>query len=81
MNWSKSAFVYIEWVDSTATTGWQPVDTSGPDNIVSVGLLVTHDKENVVISTSRCSSGKYLDQLTIPRSCIKRIRGMKGGEK
>jgi len=66
--------VFMEWVDSTTTFGWHEPDKNGPSVITSVGILVYHDEKNVVISTSKGSSGCCIDQLTIPRSCIQKMQ-------
>ncbi len=70
-----SEIVFVEWMDSTTTFGWREPDADGPSVIVSVGILVHHDESSIVISTSRSSGGRYVDQLSIPLGCVRKISG------
>lgn len=69
--------VRVWWVDSTTTMGWCLEDVDGPTVIESVGQLVREDEESVVLSTSRSREGRYIDQLTIPRRCIRKMRKLR----
>ena len=69
--------VYVEWEDSCTVYGWRDPELDGPSKIKSVGHLVTKNNKFMVISTSQSESGRFVDQLTIPRSCIKKIKKVK----
>lgn len=64
--------MYLEWLDSAATRGWQPRDSSGLLPIRSLGWLVEDTKEYVTITTS-VSQERYMDQLTIPRRAVLKL--------
>lgn len=67
-----SPLVYVEWADSCSTMGWHPVPAGREtSHIVSVGLLVQEDEQQVVISTSQSEHGRYVDYLAIPRASIR----------
>jgi hypothetical protein len=70
----KHVAVSIEWMDSATTPGWQYPDNDGPAKIISVGLLVRQDKHSLTISTSVGQFGRYCEQLTIPRSVVKKLK-------
>jgi hypothetical protein len=70
----KQDIVMLTWLDSANTSGWHPEDESGPVTIKSIGLLVNETREFIVISTSKSDQGRYMDQLTIPRSVVKKIQ-------
>lgn len=67
--------IYVEWKDSAAYHGWHRLDTGGPALIKSIGILAHKDAAIIVLSTSFNPISKhYMDQLTIPRECITKIR-------
>ncbi len=74
-NLDLAEIVFVKWNDSFCSYGWNPPDQHGPSIIQSVGILVHHAKEFIVISTSRASAGNYCDQLTIPKKAIISIHG------
>lgn len=74
---SQSEIVFIEWIDSMRTEGWNKPEKDDALTIHSVGLLVGQDSKKVTISTSRCESGNYVDQLTIPKCSIVKMHGGK----
>lgn len=66
--------VMIEWKDSCSGSRWTSRDVrQHPDSIVSVGILVKEDAEEVEIIPN-LSHYDMLHQIAIPRGCIKRIR-------
>ena len=69
--------LYVEWVDSCTSRGWDNLDKSGPVLIRSVGIRVHRDANSLVLSTSKSGSGRYVDQITIPASAIKKVRRVK----
>ena len=66
--------LYVEWEDSCTTNGWRELDTSGPVTIKSIGWVIHRAKNFIVLATSESSSGRIIDQLTIPTSCITKTR-------
>jgi len=68
--------VQIKWEDSFTSPGWDNPQRDGRHYILSVGLLVHEGKHSVTISTSVSQRHRYMDQLTIPRSAIKKMRKM-----
>lgn len=69
--------VYVEWIDSATKPGWHDKDLSGPVVIHSVGIEVERNKEFIVLSTSYSQTGFYTSQISIPNSCIKKIKRVK----
>lgn len=72
---NQAEIVFVQWTDSVTTFGWQNKETDGAAVIDSVGILCHYDDKSVVISTSRSKAGRFLDQLTIPRSSILKMHG------
>jgi hypothetical protein len=70
----KHKAVKIVWVDSASSRGWLAPDTDGPATIHSCGYIVNEEKGFIVISTSISNYGHVMDQLAIPRVCIKAIK-------
>ena len=69
--------VHVWWNDSATDLGWRDKDISGPSIIESVGWLVHETADFIVLSTSNGSSGKWLDQISIPRSAIRKVARVK----
>jgi len=74
MNTEARKAIYVEWVDSATSPGWKEVDCGGPITIKSIGWLIHDDPRFIVIASSESSSDRILDQLSIPRDCIVKIR-------
>jgi hypothetical protein len=70
--------LYIEWWDSSRSPGWQDAHTGGPMLCKSIGIEVCRDKKWITISTSYNGGTQYCDQLTIPLSCVKKIKRLDG---
>ena len=71
--------VMIEWIDSCTITGWHRLNT-GMDcvsNCIAIGLMCHEDNKQIVITYAKSDSGHIAETLTIPKSCIKRIRYLK----
>jgi len=66
--------VYIEWEDSCSSRGWKSEDKDGPVLIKTLGWLAHDMPHCVVVTTSKSSAGNIMDPLTIPKSCIKKLR-------
>ncbi len=66
--------VRIDWVDSCSNYGWRPKEDGGVSMIHSVGLLVEEKSDCVMITTSRSEYGNCIDQLSIPKACIKKMK-------
>lgn len=63
-------YVYLEWIDSVSSGGWQKHEVRDM-SVTSVGILVAEDKTSITISTSvygRTSESP----LTIPKVAIKK---------
>jgi len=73
----KFPVVYVEWDDSESTYGWRAPETPKPAAIRSIGVLANKDKNGVIISTSKTEYGKYVNQLWIPRSAIRKMKNIK----
>jgi len=71
--------VLVEWEDSSSYSGWHRIhpDCDCVANCISVGVLCSEDKKQVVLALSKSDSGNYGDTMAIPKSCIKRIRYLK----
>ena len=69
--------VYVEWDDSESSYGWREPETEKPKAIKSFGILVDKNKNGVSISTSKTDYGKYVDQMWIPASAIRKFRKIK----
>jgi hypothetical protein len=65
--------VYIEWIDSATTPGWQKAEDATPQMCYSVGIEVRRSAEAIVLSKSYNGGTLFSDQLTIPIKAIKRI--------
>ncbi len=70
--------VLVEWVDSSGYAGWHKLgDNDVVSPCVSVGILVSEDDKQLVLSPSRSDCGNVLDTLAIPVCSIKRSRTLK----
>ena len=69
----------IEWEDSAGYSGWHQLDPwlDSISKCVTIGLLCKEDERQVVIALSKSNSGNFGDTISIPKSCIKRIRYLK----
>ena len=71
--------VLVEWVDSASCSGWHRLD-SGLDGVcacVSAGLLCSENEKQIVITYGKSDTGNIAETISIPRSCIKRMRQLK----
>ena len=71
-------FVIVDWVDSAVEHGWQSEEPiSEPLRCKSAGWLM-HDGDSCkVISAHISEAGGYIDPMTIPIGCIRKIRVVK----
>lgn len=70
----------MEWEDSAFLQGWMPKEEAkahSVSNCVSTGILLDDGKGKVTIVQSVSDKDHVGDGLTIPKSCIKRIRILK----
>jgi hypothetical protein len=74
---SRLKLTYVEWQDSCCSPGWDSPHGDEPLTIRSFGILVRKGKQSVTLSTSRSMNGRYMDQLTIPRSAIREMKRLK----
>jgi hypothetical protein len=71
----KLPVVYVEWDDSISRWGWRSPNSGDKAEIIrSVGILVSDLKHHVTLSASKAECGDFLDQVKIPRACIRRLR-------
>ena len=66
--------VYVEWIDSSTTSGWCAKDMDGPVLVRSVGFELHRTKDFILLSTSQSSGNRFMDQLAIPTCCVKKIK-------
>ena len=68
--------VIIEWEDSCSQSGWHPMDISyeGTSHCITLGLKVAETENFITVAPSRSGNIRVCDSLSIPKSCIKRIR-------
>ena len=68
--------VSVLWEDSATKSGWHSSDGSTEFTIgvvLSRGMVVAVDDDQLVLSTSVSDTGMVLDPVSIPWSCIKNI--------
>jgi hypothetical protein len=71
--------VLIEWEDSCSYGGWHLLSDE-TDNIsccITIGLLCKENDDSITIAPSRSENIRYSEAITIPRSCVTRIRYLK----
>ena len=72
--------VMVEWEDSAFINGWlsrQQAQDCDVSHCVSIGIVVRDDDNVVAISLGVSDNGNVCDGISIPKSCIKRIRELK----
>jgi len=68
----------VEWVDSASYRGWHRLgEYDCISNCISIGLLCQEDEKQIVLALSKSDSESLGDTISIPKSCIKRIRYLK----
>ncbi len=75
--------VLVEWVDSASCSGWHRLSLESDCicSCVAAGLLCHEDEKQGVITYSKSDSGNIAETISIPKSCIKRIRQLKVARK
>ncbi len=78
--------VEIEWEDSSAYEGWTKIEhvkSNKPARCITVGWLLSSNKECVVVASTRSmrKGGPCNGDMCIPRSAITSIKTLKRGEK
>jgi hypothetical protein len=73
----KLPVVYVEWDDSESIYGWRELEKNKPEKIRSVGILANKNNDGVTLSTSKTAYDKYVDQIWIPKSAIRKFRKVK----
>ena len=71
--------ILIEWEDSNVIHGWRPNDCSKDDiaHCRTVGIVKAEDKKKITIALGESDCGSVLETITIPKSCITSIKGVK----
>lgn len=67
-------YIYVEWVDSLATRGWQgsdfKADTKERMTCKSLGILYDENEDAICITSSVSHFGSPMDPLSIPKCAI-----------
>ena len=73
------ALVEVHWTDSYTMHGWRGDEQPDgePLECRSVGYLVKRSKKVVVVCQNVSEQGSTGDWMTIPASCIRRVRRLK----
>jgi len=72
--------VEVEWLDSATQMQWLPLThyldprRIGPLPCTSVGYLMRHDDEAVVVVQSLAENDSAADSISIPTACVQKIR-------
>lgn len=74
---TKPVVVYVEWEDSCTTYGWQKPEADETSMIRSVGIQVARTDKAITLSTSQSEGGRFVDQISIPMSCVRKFRRLK----
>ena len=75
----KFQLVQVTWIDSYSSVGWkgsQKAEAS-PLTCYTVGHLITSNRSGVVVAANSDEQGHTGDWMTIPRSCVKRVRRLR----
>jgi hypothetical protein len=77
---AKSRLVQVEWNDSNVMHGWRLGDCLTDDDLAhcrTFGLLMVDDDKKVVIAFGDSDCGSVMETVTIPKTCITRIRDLR----
>ncbi len=70
--------VLVEWLDPATYTGWtsaKKARTKKPGRVLSAGLLIGEDKENLLLALDSLDGGKEFNGVgVIPKSAVLRVR-------
>jgi hypothetical protein len=72
--------VEVDWIDSGERSGWGSAQThrgSGPIQCRTAGYLLKRDKQTIVIVLNTNAEGQVGESITIPASCVKKVRRLK----
>lgn len=74
MDWKNLTVEYIEWWDSEANSGWEPLKDADKQEVVqSVGYVMSEGKGFLTLALNISPSVQEVNcQITIPKVCIKR---------
>ena len=72
--------VEVRWVDACSNSGWQ--GEKAPENdesieCMSTGYLLSRTKREITLATNLNRLGHTGDWMTIPTSCVTRVRRLK----
>ena len=76
----KYPLIEVTWHDSSSTTGWQTKPETELLECFTAGYLVHRNKRSIVValnSSSKNSANSFGDTMTIPASCVKRLRRLR----
>ena len=70
--------VFVEWEDPTGNSKWAAIEDARentPIQCVSVGLLISDSKKNLVLAASYCEENMTVADVTVmPRSAVRSMR-------
>lgn len=75
--WPQKTIVEVSWLDACVQGKWGRKDDylkEGPMLCRTAGYLLKKDKSVVIIVQSQSVAGGVADSMTIPRSCVTKIR-------
>lgn len=81
MKIKKNDFVCVDWIDAFSVDPWTPaeeISEADPCLIVSVGIVVSIDKLNLVLALNIDPAADTVScVMNIPRGMVKKIRRLK----
>ena len=76
----RSRLVLVEWDDAANGNLWTSRDLPiHVDPVISVGILVRENDKEIELNSTLAKEYK-LQQIAIPKQCIKRVRQLKVGQ-
>jgi len=62
--------VLIDWLDITATAGWEPADEVEPTQVQTLGWLASEDSKVIKVGNSLGEGGEVYGISAIPQGCV-----------
>lgn len=72
---SAGEVVVFDWVDSSASNGWQRPFPQALKllKITTLGYVVATSEESISVTTSIANDGQVMDALSVPWGCINKL--------
>lgn len=72
---SAGEVVKFDWVDSSASNGWQRPTTAHLTllKITTLGYVIGSSDESISVTTSIANDGQVIDALSVPWGCISKL--------